>query len=172
MADKIDRNAADKDQLEAVPSLGSRVRHRQHPRGSRALHEPARTERGTRPLTRCRAILTGTFGFERVAMRNIAPLPAQPQIAQLTDVAREMVEHWMLAERAGETHSLALAHHVVRCCPEVETVIASERVAPEPGDMSDKAAFIPKPFSAQVVYDYRREKLPHKAKPATLRVAI
>ena len=75
-------------------------------------------------------------------------------------------------EMPGETNGFALAHHVAERFPEIEIIVASGRVQPEAGDMPDKATFISKPFSAQVVHDHLREKLPDGKKPLPLKAAV
>jgi len=75
-------------------------------------------------------------------------------------------------EMPGETDGFALAHHVAEHWPEIEIVVASGRVKPKAGDMPDNATFISKPFSAQVVHDHLREKLPAGKKPDPLKTAV
>lgn len=74
-------------------------------------------------------------------------------------------------EMPGETNGFALAHYVAERWPEIEIVVASGRIEPQPGDMPEKATFISKPFNAQVVHDHLREKLPDGKKPDPLKVA-
>jgi len=73
-------------------------------------------------------------------------------------------------EMPGEINGFALAHHVAERWPEIEIVVASGRIEPKPGDMPDKATFISKPFSAQVVHEHLREKLPDGKQPDPLRM--
>lgn len=63
-------------------------------------------------------------------------------------------------EMPGETNGFALARYVTEHWPAIEIVIASGRINPEPGDMPEKATFISKPFSAAIVHDHLRDKLP------------
>lgn len=69
----------------------------------------------------------------------------------------------------GETNGFALAHHVAERYPEIAIVVASGRIAPNPGDMPEKATFISKPFSSDVVHDHLRRILPDGKKPEPLK---
>jgi len=75
-------------------------------------------------------------------------------------------------EMPGDTNGFALAHHVSTHWPWIEIVIASGNVKPAPGDMPEKATFIGKPFSAALVHEHLREKLPDGKKPEPLRKAV
>lgn len=75
-------------------------------------------------------------------------------------------------EMPGGTNGFALAHHVSKHWPWIEIVIASGHVRPEPGDMPDGATFIAKPFSAALLHQHLRDKLPDGKKPEPLRKAI
>lgn len=85
-------------------------------------------------------------------------------------------EHVMLlfsdVEMPGETDGFALAHHVAQHWPWIEVVIASGRVKPGPDDMPGRATFIPKPFTADMVHDHLRNKLPHHKQPEPLRRTV
>lgn len=75
-------------------------------------------------------------------------------------------------EMPGEMGGFALAHYVNEHWPHVEIVIASGRIKPGPGDMPHKATFIAKPFSASLVQDHLREKLPDHKKPEPLKAGV
>lgn len=75
-------------------------------------------------------------------------------------------------EMPGETNGFILAHYAAERWPEIEIVVASGRIEPQPGDMPDKATFISKPFNAQVIHDHLREKLPDGKQPDPLKAAI
>ncbi|MDK8187938.1 MULTISPECIES: response regulator [Sphingomonas] len=74
-------------------------------------------------------------------------------------------------EMPGGTDGFALARHVASTYPWIEIVIASGRIKPEPGDMPDNATILGKPFSAKLVHDHLRERLPDGKKPEPLRQA-
>lgn len=74
-------------------------------------------------------------------------------------------------EMPGSTDGFALAHHAAVHWPEIEIVVASGRVKPRDSDLPDKATFIGKPFSAQIVRDHLRDKLPDGKKPQPLKQA-
>lgn len=72
----------------------------------------------------------------------------------------------------GDTNGFALARHVAEHYPWIEIVIASGRVTPEPGDMPDKATFVSKPFTAQMIHNHLRKTLPDGKKPEPLKTAV
>jgi CheY-like chemotaxis protein len=78
----------------------------------------------------------------------------------------------MLPDMPRETDGFALAHHVAARWPWIEIVIASGRIKPNDGDMPEKATFIGKPFSAALVRNHLREKLPDGKKPEPLKAAV
>ncbi|ATI78701.1 response regulator [Sphingobium yanoikuyae] len=75
-------------------------------------------------------------------------------------------------EMPGSMNGFALARHVATHWPDVEIVVASGRMSPADGDMPHKATFIPKPFSADLVHNHLREKLPDGKKPEPLKQAV
>lgn len=75
-------------------------------------------------------------------------------------------------EMPGGTNGFALARHVSSTYPWIEIVIASGRIKPEPGDMPDNATFLGKPFSAKMVHDHLRDRLPDGKKPEPLKKAV
>lgn len=75
-------------------------------------------------------------------------------------------------EMPGSMNGFALARHVAEHWPDVEIVLASGRMSPADGDMPDKATFISKPFSAELVHNHLREKLPDGKKPEPLKQAV
>lgn len=74
-------------------------------------------------------------------------------------------------EMPGDIDGFALARHVDEAWPHIEIVIASGRITPKPGDMPDKATFIPKPFSERMVHDHLRQTLPDGKLPEPLKQA-
>lgn len=75
-------------------------------------------------------------------------------------------------EMPGSMNGFALARHVAKHWPDVEIVVASGRMSPADGDMPEKATFISKPFSADLVHNHLREKLPDGKKPEPLKQAV
>ena len=69
----------------------------------------------------------------------------------------------------GELDGFALARKVAASWPHISIVVASGHAKPEPGWMPEKARFIAKPFSAELVYTHLQELLPDGHKPETLR---
>lgn len=72
-------------------------------------------------------------------------------------------------EMPGRMDGFALARLVAERWSNIEIVVASGRVRPQPGDMPDKATFISKPFSAALVREHLREKLSDEQKPEPLK---
>ena len=92
--------------------------------------------------------------------------------AMLPDHAEGITLLFSDVEMPGETDGFALAHHVAARWPWIEIVIASGRMKPNDGDMPEKATFIGKPFSAALVRNHLREKLPDGKKPEPLKTAV
>ena len=75
-------------------------------------------------------------------------------------------------EMPGDTDGFALARHVAEHWPHIEIIIASGRIKPRDGDMPQKATFIGKPFSASLIHQHLREKLPDGKKPEPLKSEV
>ena len=69
----------------------------------------------------------------------------------------------------GELDGFALARKVAASWPHISIVVASGHVRPSPGSMPDKARFIAKPFSAELVHAHLQEILPDGQKPEPLK---
>jgi CheY-like chemotaxis protein len=93
-------------------------------------------------------------------------------IALLEAHAERVILVFSDVEMPGEVDGFALARHVCEHWPWIEIVIASGRIRLQPGDMPDKATFIAKPFSARLVHDHLRAKLPEQKKPEPLKRPI
>lgn len=72
-------------------------------------------------------------------------------------------------EMPGSIDGFALARYAASRWPEIAIVVASGRVSPKEGQMPPRATFIAKPFSAAIVHDHLREKLPERQKPEPLK---
>ncbi|MBJ7446232.1 MAG: response regulator [Brevundimonas sp.] len=75
-------------------------------------------------------------------------------------------------EMPGSVNGFALARHVADRWPHIEIVVSSGNVQPLTGEMPAKAAFITKPFSAEVVHEELRRLLPDGKKPDPLKIAV
>lgn len=71
----------------------------------------------------------------------------------------------------GELDGFALARKVALSWPHISLVVASGQVQPGPGALPNKAHFIAKPFSAEVVQTHIREILPPDHQPEPLKQA-
>lgn len=69
----------------------------------------------------------------------------------------------------GELDGFALARNVAASWPHISIVVASGHARPGPGSLPDKARFIPKPFSAELVHAHVQEILPNGQKPERLK---
>lgn len=72
----------------------------------------------------------------------------------------------------GSTDGFGLARYVTEHWPDIEIIVASGNVKPRPGDMPEKASFISKPFSADLIHAHLRETLPDGKKPEPLKQAV
>lgn len=86
--------------------------------------------------------------------------------------AEQIVLLFTDVEMPGSVNGFALARHVAEHWPHIEIVVSSGRLQPAPGDLPAKAAFITKPFSAEVVHDELRRLLPDGKKPEPLKQAV
>jgi CheY-like chemotaxis protein len=75
-------------------------------------------------------------------------------------------------EMPGSMNGFELAKLVALRWPDIEIVVASGRVPPRQGDMPDKATFIEKPFTNEMVDNHLRETLPDGKKPRQLQTAV
>ena len=69
----------------------------------------------------------------------------------------------------GDMTGFDLARLCAREWPEIGILVASAGVTPGPGDMPDGAAFISKPFTADVVHEHLRKILPEGQRPEPLK---
>lgn len=75
-------------------------------------------------------------------------------------------------EMPGDTNGFGLAQHVAEHWPWIEIVIASGHRGPRLGELPEKATFIRKPFTAQMLLNHLREALPDGKKPMPLKQAV
>lgn len=75
-------------------------------------------------------------------------------------------------EMPGDTDGFALARHVADHWPHIEIVVSSGAKRPREGEIPQKAVFIPKPFSAEVVHAELARLLPDGKKPEPLKHAV
>ncbi|WP_235511967.1 MULTISPECIES: response regulator [unclassified Sphingomonas] len=90
-------------------------------------------------------------------------------IVMLPEYAANITLLFSDVEMPGDANGFALARHVAKNYPWIEIVIASGRIKPEGGDMPDRATFLSKPFSAQMVHNHLRNTLPDGKKPEPLK---
>ncbi len=69
----------------------------------------------------------------------------------------------------GSQDGFALARETARHWTHISIVVASGLARPGPNDLPDGAHFIGKPFSAHVVHQHLRDRIPEQDKPAPLK---
>jgi CheY-like chemotaxis protein len=93
-------------------------------------------------------------------------------IALLRNYAHRITLLFSDVDMPGETNGFALAHHVAKNYPWIEIVIGSGHLRPQAGDLPEKATFVSKPFSTQMIYRHLRNTLPHGKQPDRLKTAF
>lgn len=75
-------------------------------------------------------------------------------------------------EMPGSVDGFALARHVADHWPHIQIIVSSGRARPSENDLPEKAAFISKPFSAEIVLNELRRILPNSKRPELLVTAL
>jgi DNA-binding NtrC family response regulator len=80
-----------------------------------------------------------------------------------------LTEHWESTvllfsdvDMPGAMNGFALARYVTEHWPSIDIAIASGHMLPERGDMPEKATFITKAFSQQIIINYLKRVLANK----------
>jgi CheY-like chemotaxis protein len=71
----------------------------------------------------------------------------------------------------GDQNGFDLARKCATRWPHISMVVASGQLSPKADELPKQAAFISKPFSAQVVYDRLQQILPEQQQPEPLKQA-
>jgi CheY-like chemotaxis protein len=90
-------------------------------------------------------------------------------IAALEAQADEITLLFTDVQMPGARDGFDLARETARRWPEVKILVASGNLGPKEGDLPDRAVFIGKPFSAEVVHTRLQELLPDGEKPEPLK---
>lgn len=93
-------------------------------------------------------------------------------LALLTERAEGAILLFTDVEMPGSINGFELAHVVAERWPAIEIVVASGKANPKAGALPEKATFISKPFSAELVTEHLKVKLPDGKKPEPLKRAI
>jgi CheY-like chemotaxis protein len=92
------------------------------------------------------------------------------------DLLREKHEQIVVlftdVEMPGSVDGFELARQVAERWPHIEIVVSSGAKTPADGQLPEKAAFIAKPFSAEVVHAELARLLPDGKKPEPLKRAV
>ena len=110
---------------------------------------------------------------EMLEQAGFSTREAEDGDAALEVLERQAAEVALLfsdVEMPGSRDGFALAREVSARWPAITVVIASGRLAPQPGDLPVGVRFIPKPFSCETVHGHLRELLPDARMPPELRV--
>jgi len=115
-------------------------------------------------------LMHGSDILADAGFRTLEASNGDDAIAMIDEKGERIVLLFTDVQLRGATDGFALARHVAEHWPEIEIVVASGLVKPTAGDMPPKATFIAKPFSADIVFDHLRKRLPDDKKPAPLQV--
>ncbi|KHL25450.1 histidine kinase [Croceibacterium mercuriale] len=110
--------------------------------------------------------------LEEAGFRTYEASSGDAAILMLPEYAHTITLLFSDVEMPGDTSGFALARHVAENYPWIEIVIASGQISPEAGDMPEKATFLSKPFTADMVHAHLRDILPDGKKPVQLRSAV
>ncbi|MCW2410871.1 MULTISPECIES: response regulator transcription factor [unclassified Sphingobium] len=110
--------------------------------------------------------------LEDAGFRCFDASDGQAAVKMLDGHAASIILLFSDVEMPGGIDGFELARHVAGNWPHIEIVIASGRITPQPGDMPERATFVAKPFSTQMVHDHLRATLPDGKKPEPLKTAV
>ena len=111
-------------------------------------------------------ILMGVTGIlEDAGFRTYEADDGDAAILMLPEYAHTITLLFSDVDMPGDTNGFALARHVAEHYPWIEIVIGS-------GHMPEKATFISKPFTAQMIHHHLRRTLPDGKMPEQLRTAV
>ena len=107
--------------------------------------------------------------LEEAGFRTLDAEHGDAAFAMLSMRHRDVVLLFSDVQMPGQLDGFALAHKVAATWPHISIVVASGQRRPGPGEMPEKARFIAKPFSAELVHTHVREILPDGQKPEPLK---
>lgn len=110
--------------------------------------------------------------LETAGFRCLDAASGDEAIEILSTRSEQIVLLFTDVEMPGSVDGFALARHVAQHWPHIEIVVSSGRLKPAEGDLPEKAAFISKPFSSDIVHSELRRLLPDGKKPDPLTVAV
>lgn len=118
-------------------------------------------------------ILMGVTGIlEDAGFRTYEADDGDAAILMLPEYAHTIALLFSDVDMPGDTNGFALARHVAEHYPWIEIVIASGHVSREEGELPEKATFLSKPFTPQIIHDHLRRILPDGKRPAPLHDAV
>ena len=107
--------------------------------------------------------------LETAGFRTLMALDAIEAIGALEAHGNEITLLFTDVEMPGSINGFELARIVAARWPDVAVLVASGNCRPNDGDLPERAVFIGKPFSAEIVHGRVHELLPDGKKPAMLR---
>jgi CheY-like chemotaxis protein len=122
-------------------------------------------------------VVDDNFSIRTQAIRILNKAGFQVLDAENADAALDLLEIrysdvvllFTDVQMPGQLDGFALARKVAESWPHISIIVASGIDTPGPGSMPDKARFINKPFSAELVRAHLQELLPDGQKPEPLK---
>lgn len=110
--------------------------------------------------------------LEDAGFRCLDAASGEEALEILTAKSEQITVLFTDVDMPGSVDGFALARHVADHWPHIEIIVSSGRVQPAEGDLPSKAAFVAKPFSADMIHREFRRLLPDGKKPEPLRFAV
>ena len=107
--------------------------------------------------------------LEEAGFKVITAMHAEEALQHLSENGHQLTVLFTDVEMPGPIDGFGLARHTAHRWPEVAIIVASGRRSPGLGDLPEKATFIGKPFSAEVVHGHLHKVVPEGRKPGPLR---
>ena len=107
--------------------------------------------------------------LEEAGFKVITAMHAEEALQHLSENGRQLTVLFTDVEMPGPIDGFGLARHTAQSWPEVAIIVASGRRSPGLGDLPEKATFIGKPFSAELIHGHLHKVVPEGRKPGALR---
>lgn len=116
--------------------------------------------------------IDGTQILEDAGFRCLDAASGEEALEILTAKSEQITVLFTDVDMPCSVDGFALARHVADHWPHIEIIVSSGRVQPAEGDLPSKAAFVAKPFSADMIHRELRRLRPDGKKPEPLRLAV
>ncbi len=107
--------------------------------------------------------------LEEAGFRVLTAMHADEALDMLGEHGDRLSVLFTDVEMPGFMDGFGLARHTDRHWPAISILVASGRRTPASGELPERASFIGKPFSAEVVHGHLHKVVPEHRKPAPLR---